>query len=187
MTCLWNMVTCKDVIHSFVLRDVLVWAEIHHIGVRFGVFNGFHQGSSNKGFQITPTELNFTVEGGSTNISITFLHCNMLNIPSIIIAEGDVLPQQVVLRGDVYSNTAEIISKLKQLSEVRNDANFQQWSPLTQDLLIHLEPEVCTVFFCMPIFHQTTYNLYLNYTVYLLCLVGTLICFTLPKCSLWNA
>lgn len=27
----------------------------------------------------------------------------------------------------------------------------------------------------------------LDYTVYLLCLVGTLICFKLPKCSLWNA
>lgn len=75
--------------------------------VKFGIFNVCHQVSSNEGSQIGPTELNFTRQGGFTNspiISIAFLHCNILNIPSIILAEGHVLPQQVVLQGDVYSN-----------------------------------------------------------------------------------
>lgn len=33
-------------------------------------------------------------------------------------------------------------------------------------VLIHLEPEICIMFFCIPIFHQTTYNLYLT-TLYI--------------------
>lgn len=41
--------------------------------------------------------------------------------------------------------------------------------------------------FLRAYFASNTIQSLLDYTVYLSCLVGTLICFKLPKCSLWNA
>lgn len=50
---LWNIVTWKDVMHCFVLRNALSWAEIHHNSSscccswgKFGIFSVFQQVSS---------------------------------------------------------------------------------------------------------------------------------------------
>lgn len=187
---LWNIATCKDAVPCFVLRYALSRAEIHHAALPAAT-------EGNLAFSVFPSRsLRVRVATSAQQCWVPLLH-QYLNCPFAL--QPPKYPIHYQSRGARAATTGGspgwCLLKLQQKSLAGWTQAFRSEEQCKVSVM------KCTNtgsphssgarslhrVFLRAYFSSNTIQSLLDYTVYLPCLVGTLICFKLPKCSLWNA
>lgn len=176
--------------HCFVLRDVLSWADIHYPALPAAT-------EANLAFSVfSSRSLHMRVVTSPQQCWIPLLH-QYLNCPfALQYPEYPIHDQSRRARtATTGGSPGWCLLKLQQKSL----ADWTQASRSEEQCKVSVMK--CTKtgsphssgarslyrVFLRAYFASNTIQSLLDYTVYLSCLVGTLICFKLPKCSLWNA
>lgn len=184
---LWNIVTWKDLMHCFVLRCVLSWAQIHHTALPAAA-------EGNLTFSVCSLHVRAVTPTQRCWVSLLHQYLNFpfaLQYPKYPTHYQSWRAPTAITGG----SPGWCLLKLQQKSLAEWAQAFRSEEQCKVSVM------KCTntgsphssgarslyLVFLRASFSSNTIQSLLDYTVYLSCLVGTLICFKLPKCSLWNA